>query len=73
MEEWKFYMPTRIRFGWGRFQEIRQIVEELNGKRIFLVTGKQFAKKYGMLDRLSEYLKGFSLVVFAEAEENPSI
>ena len=51
MEDWKFYMPTQIRFGWGRFKEIRQVVDELNGKRVFLVTGKQFAKKHGMLGK----------------------
>jgi len=73
MEDWKFYMPTRIRFGWGRFQEIHQVVDELKGKRIFLVTGKKFAKTSGVLDKLSEYLKGLILEVFAEVEENPSI
>ena len=73
MEDWKFYMPTKIRFGWGRFQEIRQVVEELKGKKIFLVTSKHFAKKYGILDRLSDHLKGLTLVVFAEVEENPTI
>lgn len=73
MEEWKFYMPTKIRFGWGRFQEIRQVVDELKGKRIFLVTGKHFAKKYGMLERLSDYLRGLTLETFSEAEENPTI
>lgn len=73
MDNWGFYMPTRIRFGWGRFKEIRQIVDELNGERIFLVTGKRFAKESGMLDKLSDYLKGLTLEVFAEVEENPSI
>src|SRR4030043_1090661 len=73
VDNWNFYMPTRIRFGWGSFQEIRQIVDELKGKRIFLVTGRSFAKKYGLLDKLSNYLKGLTLVVFAEVEENPSI
>jgi alcohol dehydrogenase len=73
MEEWKFYMPTKIRFGWGRFQEIRQVVDELKGKKIFLVTSKHFAKKYGILDKLSDFLKGLTLVVFAEVEENPTI
>lgn len=73
MQNWGFYMPTRIRFGCGQFEEIRQIVDELNGKRIFLVTGKRFAKKSGVLDKLSGYLKGLTLEVFAEVEENPSI
>jgi alcohol dehydrogenase len=73
MEDWKFYMPTKIRFGWGRFQEIRQVVDELKGKKIFLVTSKHFAKRYGILDKLSDFLKGLTLVVFAEVEENPTI
>jgi len=73
VDNWNFYMPTRIRFGWGSFQEIRQIVDELKGKRIFLVTGSTFAKKHGLLDKLSNYMKGLTLVVFAEIEENPSI
>jgi alcohol dehydrogenase class IV len=73
MEDWKFYMPTKIRFGWGRLQEIRQVVDELKGRKIFLVTSRHFAKKYGILDKLSEYLKGLTLVIFAEVEENPTI
>jgi alcohol dehydrogenase class IV len=66
-------MPTRIRFGWGRFKEIRQVVEELKGKKVFLVAGKRFAKTSGVLDNLSESLKGLILEIFAEVEENPSI
>jgi alcohol dehydrogenase len=73
VEDWKFYMPTRIRFGWGRFQEIRQVVDELKRKKIFLVTSRHFAKKYGILEKLSDFLKGLTLVVFAEVEENPTI
>jgi len=73
VEEWKFYMPTRIRFGWGRFKEIRQVVDELKGKKIFLVTSRHFAKKYGFLDKLADYLKGLAVEIYAEIEENPSI
>jgi alcohol dehydrogenase class IV len=73
MEDWKFYMPTQIRFGWGRFKEIRQVVDELNGKKVFLVTGKQSAKRFGLLERLASDLKGLTLEVYAEIEENPSI
>jgi len=73
MEDWKFYMPTRIRFGWGRFKEIREVVEELKGKKIFLVTGRNFARKSGILEKISDYLNGLKLEVFAEVEENPSI
>ena len=73
VEDWQFYMPTRVRFGWGRFKEIRPVVDALKSKRVFLVTGRQFAGKYGVLATLAEALKGLDVEVFAESEENPSI
>lgn len=73
MQAWGFYMPTRIRFGWGRFNEIRQVVDELNGKKAFVVTGKDFPNQSDALDRMLKHLQGLPLEVFAEAEENPSI
>ena len=73
MQDWGFYMPTRIRFGWGRFNEVRQVVDELNGKRAFLVTGKDFPKQSEAVERALQKLQGLPLEVFAEVEENPSI
>lgn len=73
MESWNFYMPTRIRFGWGRLAEIRQGVDELGGKRVFLVTGNKSARQHGVLERVAEALKGLVLETYAEIEENPSI
>jgi len=73
MNNWGFYMPTRIHFGWGELEQISQIVNGFNAKKIFLVTGKRSAKESGTLDKLTGYLKDISLEVFAEVEENPSI
>jgi alcohol dehydrogenase class IV len=73
MSNWGFYMPTRIHFGWGQFAQIGQIVRDLGGRKVFLVTGKHSAKETGMLGKLFEYLKDIPLEVFAEVEENPSI
>lgn len=73
MESWNFYMPTRIRFGWGRLPEIRQVVDELGGKRVFLVTGKRFAKEYGLLEKINEHLRGLFLEVYPQIEENPTV
>jgi len=73
MENWNFYMPTRIRFGWGRLKEIRQAVDELGGKRVFLVTGKKSARQHGVLERIAEALKGLVLETYGEIEENPSV
>jgi alcohol dehydrogenase class IV len=56
MQDWGFYMPTQIRFGWGRFNEIRQVVDELNGKRAFLVTGKDFPKQSDAVERALQIL-----------------
>ncbi len=73
MNNWGFYVPTRIHFGWGQLEQIKKIVDELGGKKIFLVTGKRSAKESGTLDRLTGYLKDIPIEVFAEVEENPSI
>ena len=66
-------MPTRIRFGWGRFGELRQVVDELGGRRIFLVSAKRAPWAAGLLDRAAHGLGGLHLEVFVEVEENPSI
>jgi len=70
---WGFYMPTRIRFGWGRFGELRQVVDEVGGRRVFLVCAKRAPWAAGLLDRAAQALGGLHVEVFAEFEENPSI
>jgi alcohol dehydrogenase len=66
-------MPTRIRFGWGRFSELRQVVDELGGRRLFLVAARRAPWVAGLLDRAAQALAGLPVEVFAEVEENPSI
>jgi alcohol dehydrogenase len=73
VQDWGFYMPTRIRFGWGRLSEIRQVVGELNGKKIFLATGDGFPKQSDAFQRVLQLLEGTPVEAFAEVEENPSI
>jgi alcohol dehydrogenase len=73
VQDWSFYMPTRIRFGWGRLSEIRQVVGELKGKKIFLATGDGFPKQSDAFQRVLQLLEGIPVEPFAEVEENPSI
>jgi len=73
VQDWGFYMPTRIRFGWGRLSELRQVVAELNGRKVFLVTGDGFPKQSDAFQRVVQLLEGSPVEPFAEVEENPSI
>ncbi len=73
MSQWNFHLPTQVRFGPGRLEEIKDVVQGLGGKRVFLVTGRRAAKATGLLDRTARLLSPLEATVFAEAEENPSI
>jgi alcohol dehydrogenase class IV len=73
MSEFTFYMPTQVRFGWGRIAEIGEAAQGLGGSKVFLVTGKSSASKSGALDKISQALKGMEVVLFDQVEENPSI
>jgi len=65
-----YYLPTRIVFGWGKAAEIAELARPL-GRRALLVTMKDIP--HGQ--RVAELLKagGFDVVVFDDAEPDPSI
>ncbi len=41
MKNFNYYLPTSIRYGWGRVNEIGKVTSRL-GKRCLLVTVKSF-------------------------------
>ena len=61
VQDWGFYMPTRIRFGWGRLSEVRQVVAELNGRKVLLVTGDGFPKQSDAFEQVVRLLEGTSV------------
>lgn len=73
MLNWDFRLPTRVRFGWGRLAEVRDVVRELGGRKVFLVSSAGYNQATGTVDRLSGLIDGMPLQVFDEVEENPSI
>jgi alcohol dehydrogenase len=73
MENWNYFMPTRIRFGWGCIGEIKELVESLGGGSVFLVTGKRSARQSGVIDRICESLGPQKVIAFDRVEENPTI
>lgn len=73
MENWQFYVPTQIEYGWGRIKQIETTVNLLNGQHIFFVTGKGFSIQSGLLGKITALLPEKTIVTFSEIEENPSI
>ncbi len=73
MGHWDFYMPTRVKFGWGRVSDIGDVVAAWGARRIFLVTGRRSARESGHLDKVIAGLRGLETHLFDQIEENPSI
>ncbi|MDI6808741.1 MAG: iron-containing alcohol dehydrogenase [Candidatus Eisenbacteria bacterium] len=72
MDNFEFYLPTRIIFGAG---EIGRIGEEARtlGKKAIVVTGRKSTKETGLLKKVLSLLKkeGVEAIVFDKIEPNP--
>jgi len=72
MQNFTFYLPTKIIFGPGTINRIG--VEAANlGDRALIVTGKRSAAAFGIISRVTDYLEkeGVAAVVFDKIEPNP--
>jgi len=72
MQEFTFFLPTKIIFGPGTIN--RAGVEAANlGRRPLIVTGKRSAAQFGLIDKVTDFLKreGVEAVVFDRVEPNP--
>lgn len=72
MRNFRVYMPTRIVFGPGEFQNLGRETQAFGGKAL-LVTGRSSARKQGLLQRAVELLEeaGVAVVVYDKIEPNP--
>jgi alcohol dehydrogenase YqhD (iron-dependent ADH family) len=72
MQNFTFYLPTKIIFGPGTIDEIGSEAATC-GRRAFLVTGKKSSSKTGLIDRVIDLLKekGLEVVLFDKIEPNP--
>lgn len=70
--EFHYYLPVNLIFGQGKADLVGEETAKY-GKRALLVTGKNSAKKTGLLDRVRDSLDkaGVSSVVFDGAKPNP--
>ena len=73
MEDFQYYIPTKIIFGPGSIERIGQEIQEM-GKRAMLVTGRRAMRKFGITERVEKSLKaaGVEIVLYDKAEPNPS-
>lgn len=68
MSFWRYCVPTSIHFGRGLFSQVG-VLTRFAGERPLIVTGRQSARRTGMLEYLLEQLP--EAVVFDAVEENP--
>ncbi len=73
MNGFKFYLPSRIIFEKGVLSRIGEFVSQF-GKKCFLMTGKNFARKHGYTDYILEKISNCELqaFLFEEVEPNPT-
>jgi len=74
MRNFNYYQPTRIRFGWGRVNEIGRIVARI-GKKCLLVTVKSFPALQPLFEKIKNLCieAGVELFHFEGVIPNPTI
>ncbi|GAH23365.1 unnamed protein product, partial [marine sediment metagenome] len=74
MRNFNYYQPTRIRFGWGRVNEIGRVVARI-GKRCLMVTVKSFPALQPLFEKIKNLCTeaGVELFHFEGVIPNPTI
>lgn len=74
MKNFNFYLPTNIRYGWGRVIEIGKIVARL-GKKCLLVTVKSFPAMKSLFEKVIKLCNeaGVEVIHFDGVIPNPTI
>ena len=72
MQDFVFNLPTKIIFGAGRIDQIGVEASAL-GQRALIITGKGAAAKFGIINKVTDFLEreGVVAVVFNKIEPNP--
>ena len=72
MEKIYFYLPTRIYFERNGIEKYLGEIKKY-GKKVFIVTGKNFVYRTGLLDKVKSILEreGIKYCVFSGVEPEP--
>ena len=73
MQNFNYYQPTEIRFGWGRLDEVAEVVAKC-GKRCLLVTGPASSSRHTIYDKVKSNLNtaGIEVAHFDGIIPNPT-
>ncbi|MEN3044256.1 MAG: iron-containing alcohol dehydrogenase [Candidatus Hydrothermales bacterium] len=73
MKSLSLFLPIRYFFGKGIFEEKLKEIIPILGENILLVTGKNFARKYGYLDKIESIFKELKInfIHFDGISQNP--
>ncbi|MDD4859077.1 MAG: iron-containing alcohol dehydrogenase [Dehalococcoidales bacterium] len=74
MQQFRFFLPTKLVFGNGVFNQLGKEASKL-GKKAMVVTGSASMRKTGVLDKAVKDLNanGVTTVVFDKIEPNPRV
>ncbi|WP_373891798.1 iron-containing alcohol dehydrogenase [Weissella confusa] len=72
MENFRFFVPTDIRFGRDRLSELPEALAKF-GKRVLVVYGGGSIKRSGLYERVMNQLSDFEVTELAGVEPNPRI
>ena len=67
-----YYVPTKIHFGNESFLDnLNSIVKSYNPKKIFLITGRNFVKRTGLLDIILKSLNSYEILTYDNVNPSP--
>jgi len=73
MQEFSFFLPTKVYFGEGVIRRVGEEASKL-GEKVMVITGRTSARKTGILQKVESSLKKkrIKVILFEEVEPNPS-
>ena len=73
MNNFTYYMPTKVFFGRGEEEKIGHILKEYGASKVFVMYGGGSVKRSGLLDRVENKLKeaGLDYITFGGVHPNP--
>lgn len=74
MSTFQYFLPTRILFGRGAIASLSDTLRATfpGAKKILLVTGRNFLRTHGIVDKISTLLHAYDVLIFDQVESGPS-